>query len=297
MPAGLELGASWLYRLGFPPRLDFAMPSSISLPRRHWFEMTTEEFRTSDTSSWIAVLPIAAIEQHGPHLPVGVDSMIMQGYLDRAVPLIPGDIPATFLPIQTIGKSNEHLEFPGTITLSAETVLRAWVEIGESIHRAGVKKLLIVNSHGGNMTAMDMVARELRVRHGMLVSFTSWHMFGYPQGIFPDDEVRLGIHAGEIETALMLEFRPDLVHMDRAKNFKPVTYEMEQTFKHLRTGRPGGFGWMAQDIHPEGAAGDASRATREHGHELAAFGADALVDLLRDIRDFDLTRLRKGPLG
>jgi creatinine amidohydrolase len=272
------------------------MPQSVSLPRRHWFEMTTEEFGTADTSSWIAVLPIAAVEQHGPHLPVGVDTMIMQGYLDRTLPLIPADIPATFLPIQAIGKSNEHLEFPGTISLSAQTVIRAWVEIGESVHRAGVKKLLIVNSHGGNMAAMDIVARELRVRHGMLATFTSWHMFGYPAGAFSADEMRLGIHAGEIETALMLEFRPDLVHMDRAIDFRPVTYEMEKTFKHLRTGRPAGFGWMAQDIRPEGAAGDASKATREHGAQSAQFGAEALVELLRDIRDFDLARLRNGPL-
>ncbi|WP_448951100.1 creatininase family protein [Labrys neptuniae] len=272
------------------------MPATPALPRRHWFEMTTEEFRTGDTADWIAVLPIAAVEQHGPHLPVGVDSLIMQGYLDRTIPLIPADIPATFLPIQTIGKSNEHLEFPGTISLSAETVIRAWVEIGESVHRAGIRKLLIVNSHGGNMAAMDIVARELRVRHGMLVAFTSWHMFGYPEGLYSADETRLGIHAGEIETALMLAFRPDLVHMDKAKDFRPVTYEMEQTFKYLRTGRPGGFGWMAQDIRPEGAAGDAAKATPEHGARSADFGAQALVDLLRDIRDFDLSRLKNGPL-
>lgn len=272
------------------------MTTTASLPRRHWFEMTTEDFRTGDTANWIAVLPIAAVEQHGPHLPVGVDSMIMQGYLDRTIPLIPADIPATFLPIQTIGKSNEHLEFPGTLSLSAETVIRAWTEIGESVHRAGIKKLLIVNSHGGNMSAMDIVARELRVRHGMLVAFTSWHMFGYPKGAFSDDETRLGIHAGEIETALMLAFRPDLVRMDKAKDFCPVTYEMEEIFKYLRTGRPGGFGWMAQDIRPEGAAGDASKATPENGQLSAEFGAQALVDLLRDIRDFDLSRLRNGPL-
>ena len=268
----------------------------MPLPRRHWFEMTTAEFSSADTSSWIAVLPIAAVEQHGPHLPVGVDTMIMQGYLERAMALVPGDIPATFLPLQAIGKSNEHLAFPGTISLSAETVIRMWIEIGESVHRAGVKKLLIVNSHGGNMAAMDIVARELRVRHGMLAAFTSWHMFGYPDGLFSADEMRLGIHAGEIETALMLEFRPDLVQMDKAADFRPATYDMETRFKHLRTGRPGGFCWMAQDLHPAGAAGDASKATREQGTASAAFGAKAFVELLRDIAAFDLSRLAEGPL-
>ncbi|MDQ0390824.1 creatininase family protein [Labrys monachus] len=272
------------------------MPNASSLPRRHWLDMTTEEFRTSDTASWIAVLPVAAIEQHGPHLPVGTDALIMQGYLDRTLSHIPADIPATFLPVQTIGKSNEHLEFPGTLSLSAETAIRAWVEIGESVHRAGVRKLLIVNSHGGNASVMDIVARELRVRHGMLAAFTSWSLFGYPAETFGVDEMRLGIHAGEIETALMLEFRPDLVHMDKAADFRPVTYEMEASFRHLRTGRPGGFGWMAQDLHPEGAAGDASKATPDHGAVSARFGAAALVELLRDLRDFDMSRLKDGPL-
>ncbi|MDQ0471175.1 creatininase family protein [Labrys wisconsinensis] len=269
----------------------------MPLPRRHWFEMTTEDFRAGDAASWIAVLPIAAVEQHGPHLPVGVDSMIMQGYLDRVIPLVPEEIPATFLPIQTIGKSNEHLAFPGTLTISAETAIRAWVEIGESVHRAGVRKLLIVNSHGGNMAVMDVVARELRVRHGMLAAFTSWHMFGYPDGLFPADETRLGIHAGEIETALMLEFRPDTVKTQEARDFRPVTYEMEQTFRHLRTGRPAGFGWMAQDLHAAGAAGDAGKATREAGAAAADFGAAAFIELLADIHSFELARLETGPLG
>ena len=269
----------------------------MPLPRRHWFEMTTAEFSAADTAPWIAVLPIAAIEQHGPHLPVGVDTMIMQGYLDRVIPLVPDDVPATFLPIQAIGKSNEHLAFPGTLSLSAETVMQAWIEIGESVHRAGLKKLLIVNSHGGNMAVMDVVARELRVRHGMLAAFTSWHMFGYPDGLYSADEARLGIHAGEIETALMLEFRPDLVRKDKAADFRPATYDMEARFRHLRTGRPAGFGWMAQDLHPAGAAGDAAKATREQGAASADFGAAAFIELLRDIHNFDLARLNPGPLG
>jgi creatinine amidohydrolase len=221
--------------------------------------------------------------------------MIMQGYLDRVLPLIPDDIPATFLPVQAIGKSNEHVAFPGTLTLSAETATRAWIEIGESVHRAGIRKLLIVNSHGGNMAVIDIVARELRVRHGMLAAFVSWHMFGYPEELYTADEMRLGIHAGEIETSLMLDFRPDTVRMGSIRDFRPATYEMDATFRHLRTGRPAGFGWMAQDLHQDGAAGDASRASAAKGAASAAFGAAAFVELLRDIDRFDLARLRPGP--
>ena len=261
-----------------------------------WNDFSAFEFHGLDPMKTIAVFPTAAVEQHGPHLPVGTDTIINQGHLDLLVERAPKDLDIRILPVQTVGKSNEHLWQRGTITIPAHVQIDAWTEIGLSVARAGVKKLVFVNSHGGNESIMDIVARELRVRHGMLVAFTSWHMFGYPKGAFSDDETRLGIHAGEIETALMLAFRPDLVRMDKAKDFRPVTYEMEEIFKYLRTGRPGGFGWMAQDIRPEGAAGDASKATPENGQLSAEFGAQALVDLLRDIRDFDLSRLRNGPL-
>ena len=183
----------------------------MNLPRRHWLEMTTEDFRRADTADWIAVLPVAAIEQHGPHLPVGVDTLIMQGCLERAARLLPDDLPVTFLPVQAIGKSNEHLEFPGTLTLSAETAHARLDRDRRERPPRRRRKLVIVNSHGGNAALIDIVARELRVRHGMLAAFTAWSWLGQPDGLFSADEMRLGIHAGEIETSLMLEFRPDLV--------------------------------------------------------------------------------------
>jgi creatinine amidohydrolase len=266
--------------------MDRSMPPP--LPRRRWQDMTSEDFSAPGVRDWIAVLPIAAVEQHGPHLPVGVDAMIMQGYLDRLIPEIPADLPVTFLPLQAIGKSNEHLAFRGTLSLSAETAWRVWVEIGEGVHRAGLRKLVILNSHGGNMAAMDIVARELRVRHGMLVAFTSWHLFGYPEGLFAEDETRLGIHAGDIETSLMLDFRPDLVRFDRAEDFRPVTYEMERSLAKLRTGRPAGFGWMAQDLHASGAAGNAAAATAVKGAAAARHGVAAFISLLNDVAMFDL---------
>jgi creatinine amidohydrolase len=273
------------------------MVSAMTLPRRAWLEMTTEEISRADTSAWIAVLPIAAVEQHGPHLPLGTDTLIMQGCLERALALMPDSLPVTVLPVQAVGKSNEHLAFPGTLTLSAETAMRLWLDICESVIRAGVRKIVIVTSHGGNAALMDVVARELRVRHGVLACFTAWSNFGQPDGVFAADEVRLGIHGGAIETALMLALRPDLVRLEHSAEFRPATHEMEATFRHLRTGRPGGFGWMAQDLHPAGVAGDAARATAEQGRASAEFAARAFVELLEDVHRFDLSRLRHGPLG
>ena len=92
------------------------------LPTKFWAEMGWRDFAAADMSKVVAVLPVAAIEQHGPHLPVGVDTFINEGYLARAVERIPDDLPVLFLPVQAIGKSNEHIEYPGTLTFSMETV-------------------------------------------------------------------------------------------------------------------------------------------------------------------------------
>ena len=266
-------------------------------PKRLWTEMSWTDFAQGDVGNWIAVLPVAAVEQHGPHLPVGVDQMIGQGYLDEVVKLLPDDLPAVFLPMQAVGKSNEHIFFPGTLTLSAETLARAWIEIGESVFRAGVRKIVLVNSHGGNVSTLDTVARELRARLGMLAVTVSWHRFGYPEGLFSATERQHGIHAGGIETSLMLQFRPDMVREDKIDNFVPATLGMEQEFQYLRAGTPAGFGWMSQDINPTGAMGDATEANTEKGRACAVYGARAFVALLADVQRFDLARLAAGPLG
>lgn len=130
------------------------------LPRRFWHEMSAYDFAEADTSDWIAVLPVAAIEQHGPHLPVFTDTCIAEGQIARVNELLPHDLPVTFLPVQAVGKSNEHISSPGTLTLTWETATRAWEEIGESVHRAGLRKIVIVTSHGGNVPLMDIVARS-----------------------------------------------------------------------------------------------------------------------------------------
>src|SRR5919112_2323797 len=198
------------------------------MPARHWLDLTTEDFRTRDMSRAIAVLPVAAVEQHGPHLPVGVDTYINEGYLARATALVPDDLDVLILPVQTVGKSNEHLAFPGTLTLSAETAIRAWTEIGESLDRAGIRKLVFANSHGGNVSIIDIVARDLRVQHGMLAVNAAWHRLGYPPGLFGEGETRYGIHAGDAETSLVLALRPGAVAMDRAEIFASRAAAMDQ---------------------------------------------------------------------
>src|SRR3954449_9969817 len=174
------------------------------VPPRDWSDIHWPDFRQGQPERWIAVLPLAATEQHGPHLPVGTDIMIAQAYLARARELLPDAIPATFLPLQPVGISTEHVDYPGTLTVPTEIALKTWMALGESVARAGIKKLVMITSHGGNTAAMTLVAQELRPRHQVLVVTTSWPRFGAPSGLFPDDEVRHGIHGGAVETSIML---------------------------------------------------------------------------------------------
>jgi len=258
-----------------------------------WLSLTTEEF----SPERIAVLPVAAVEQHGPHLPAGVDTHIAEAYLARVRALLPEDSSIVFLPVQAVGASDEHRAYPGTLTLSPETALRAFIEIGESVSRAGIRKLVIINSHGGNITLIDLAARQLRVGHNMLAVHTSWGRLGYPEGLFSAAEHAHGIHGGDIETSIMLAAYPDLVRREKIANFIPATVAMEREFTHLRADFPAGFGWMTQDLNASGAVGDASLATAEKGEAALEHGARAFVALLRDVERFDLERVAAGPLG
>jgi len=270
----------------------------MKLPRRDWTEMTWREIAEagSATARWIAVLPLAAVEQHGPHLPLGVDALIAEAYLAQAHKILPEDLPVTFLPVERVGISTEHIAFPGTLTLSAATAIAAWTEIAESLRRAGVRKLVLVTSHGGNVAAMELVARDLRARLNMLAVTVGWHRFGYPDGTFSSEEKKHGIHGGDIETSLMLGGAPEAVQMEHAANATPATIAMAREFKWLGANRPAGFAWMTQDINASGAIGDATAATAVKGEAALAHGARAFVELLREIDRFDLKRLQVGPL-
>ena len=266
------------------------------LPKRDWMEMSWQDLAGGETGRWIAVLPLAAVEQHGPHLPLGVDSFIAEAYLARARALLPDDLPATFLPVQRIGVSAEHLSFPGTLHLSATTAIAAWTELGESLARAGLRKLVMVTSHGGNVAAMELVARDLRTRLKMLAVTVGWHRFGYPDGTFSGEEKKHGIHGGDIETSLMLAAKPETVRMESAPKAIPQSVAMAREFKWLGAYRPAGFAWMTQDLNATGAVGDSTRADAAKGEAALAHGAQAFVELLSEVDRFELTRLREGPL-
>ena len=257
-----------------------------------WAARPAPAFAGLDPERTIAVLPAAAIEQHGPHLPLGVDTMIMEGMLDTVRSRFPADadIDLAILPVQAVGKSNEHLWAAGTLTLSAETALRAWTEIGLSIARAGVRKIVIVNSHGGNLDLVSILSRELRVRAGMLAVRAQWFGFGAPDGMYSEEERRYGIHGGDAETSLMLHFRPETVDMALADNFRSSA----EGAAIPPIGAPG-YGWIASDLNPAGVVGDASAATAEKGRLTAEHQADGFIELLRAVRARPLDGLSPTP--
>jgi len=265
------------------------------LPTKYWAEMTWTDFAEADMARMIAVLPVAATEQHGPHLPLCTDTIIMEGTIEKVAGRLPRELPVLFLPVQNCGLSIEHTDFPGTLSISAATLIKAWTELCECVHRAGCRKLVLLNSHGGNSAILDIIAHDLRARLGMLVVLASWRRFGAPDGLFSAQEQTHGIHAGEIETSLMLHFRPDLVREDEAADFPSQSLALERDFNWLRAGRPTGLGWMAQDLSTSGAMGDAAAATARKGEACADYGATAFIELLQDIDGFDLARLKEGP--
>ncbi|MBR0692002.1 creatininase family protein [Bradyrhizobium lablabi] len=265
------------------------------LPPRDWTEIRWPDIAKSAPSRWVAVLPLAATEQHGPHLPLGTDVMIGEAYLARVRELLPAQIPATFLPLQPVGISTEHIDFPGTLTLPSEVALKSWGALGESVARAGVKKLVMVTSHGGNSAAMSLVAQDLRAQHRMLVVTTSWSRFGVPDGLFVADELRHGIHGGAVETSIMLARYPQHVRRDAIADFHPASIAIEKDHRFLSTQRPAPFAWQAQDLHPRGAIGDATKASAEKGEELLDHGARAFCELLQDVDNFDVNRLAALP--
>jgi creatinine amidohydrolase len=267
----------------------------MTIPSRDWTAIHWPAIDPAEAEGWIAVLPLAATEQHGPHLPLGTDVMIADAYLAKVREALPATLPVTFLPIQPVGISTEHVDFPGTLTLPTEAALKSWLAIGESVARAGVKKLVIVTSHGGNSAAMTLVAQDLRASLGMLVVTTSWSRFGAPDGLFDTDELRHGIHAGAVETSIMLAHRPDLVRGEAIANFPSRGAGMAQHYRVLSTERPAPFAWQAQDLNASGAVGDATQASSGKGLRIIAHGAQAFCELLADVDKFDVNTLAPGP--
>ena len=234
----------------------------------------------------LAILPLGATEQHGPHLPAGTDWMIAEAMAERTAALLP-DVAVERLPVERIGYSPEHLAWPQTRSLPYHEAVERWIGIGAALAGRGVRRLMLLNAHGGNSPLLAIVATELRARHGMLCVATSWTRHGDPATRVGADERRLGIHAGLIETSIMLALRPDLVDMDAAASWPSLQARHERERALLRAYGPHAHGWTMEDLNPSGAVGDARGATAALGEALIADAVAGLAALAREMAAFD----------
>lgn len=260
-----------------------------------WADLSARDFQQLDAAAAVAVLPVAAIEQHGPHLPLGVDAILAEGLVAATIARLAPDSRALFLPVQSVGKSDEHGRFAGTLSLSAETLVALWTQIGASVAATGVRRFVFFNTHGGNVSAMDIVGRDLRARFDMAVFTTNWFSLGLPEGIGDADELRFGVHGGELETAMMLALAPQRVDMTRAEDFASARRRHARDFPLLGNGTAARFSWMAQDLNPSGVAGNAKAATAATGRAVVAHVAERFAALLAEVERFPLSELRERP--
>ncbi|MGH6763542.1 MAG: creatininase family protein [Phyllobacterium sp.] len=245
----------------------------------------------SDTASpqgRIAVLPLGAHEQHGPHLPFETDTIIAEGVASRLAKALPPSLSVDMLPAEPVGYSIEHGDIAGTRTLTFDEAVTRWIGIGEAQNQRGTRKFVMLNAHGGNSPLMTIVATELRVRYNMLAVVTSWTRFGVPVGLIAPEEKALDIHGGFIETSVMLALRPDLVKMEAAEDFPSRQADFMHDYRHLRAYGPHAFGWKMRDLSAKGVVGNAARANAQAGEKLLAHAVSGLVELIEDIDRFDV---------
>lgn len=263
---------------------------------RFWQDLTTRDFTTLDPERTVALLPLGAIEQHGPHLPVSTDATIAEQMCLRAAALLGPEVPVLVMPTQAIGKSTEHLQYEGTLTHTAETLLHSWMEIGTSVARAGLRKLVFFNGHGGQPQIMEICCRELRIKHDLLCVGSGGGSFGPPPGAeVPADERRHGIHAGLVETSIMLYLDAAHVRMEHAEDFRGLLAEVDSRFQRLRIIGSTYVGWQSQDLHPLGCSGDARGANAELGRIYVEHIVGGLAALLQEVSTYPLDFIRNRP--
>ncbi|MGQ7242288.1 creatininase family protein [Salinicola sp. V024] len=258
----------------------------------HWQDLTTTELAGLVDDSTVAVLPLAAIEQHGGHLPLSTDLDIGLGLLEAATEQLEAGQTVIVLPPLALGSSLEHTAFAGTLSLMPETAIRVIESLGEAVHRAGIRRLVLFNSHGGNKAVIDLAALQLRAAHAMLVVKANYFRFAPPAQALPAEELRHGLHGGALETSMMLYLAPHKVRAEHLADAVSAGQLQEQAGSTLGPEGDAGYAWMAQDLHPSGVTGNATLADVEIGRRLVSHFADRLARIIEETGRFDLATLR-----
>ena len=250
------------------------------------------EVKGSGGSRAIAILPLGAHEYHGPHLPLETDTIIAKAVVARLRQALPDALDVIFLDAEPVGYSPEHMDRAGTKSLPYTEAIEKWLAIAEDLTSRGIRKLILLNAHGGNSPLMTIVATEARLRFGMLCVATSWTRFGVPEGVISPDAKAVDIHGGDIETSVMLAIAPELVDMTKAEDFTSRQTDFANRFHHLRAYGPHALGWMMSDLNADGAAGNAAIATAEKGEAFLQHAVTGLTELVADVDAFDLASFR-----
>ncbi len=259
---------------------------------RYWQTLTTDDITNLAEQDPVVILPLAATEQHGPHLPLSTDLQIGMGLLAEAFVHLPSNFPAWVLPPQAVGTSSEHIHFPGTLSLDPDVLGEAIYQQGSAVAMCGMRRLVLSNSHGGNRQAMDIAGLRLREEHGLLVVKIHYFDFPPPEDVdLPDTEWRHGLHGGAIETAMMLHLHPELVRTGKVRNGHSLGEDLERTLRRLRPEGAAAFSWLAHDLNLSGIAGDARKANSKMGKHLVAYYGEVLADVIQDTKAFPLERL------
>jgi len=257
-----------------------------------WADLTTVEMEAWIRRDPMILLPLAAVEQHGPHLPLSTDVDIGQGILQAACGVLPEGFPLGVLPTLVVGASGEHGAFPGTLSLEPELLSAVAESLGRGVAAQGVRRLVLFNSHGGNRHVVDGAGLRLRRDHGLLVVKAHWFRFPRPEGVeFPEVEWRHGLHGGAVETAMMLHLHPERVRLESVREAPSLGAELERTLRHLEPEGVASFSWMAGDLHPSGITGDPRLATGAAGRRLVEHHGAVLAGVIQDAREFPLDRL------
>jgi creatinine amidohydrolase len=257
--------------------------------------MTSGDFADLDAEHTVALLPVAAVEQHGPHLPLGTDALIAAGLVAAALDRLSEPTRALVLPELEVGHSPEHADFPGTLSAELETALALWSDVARGVAAAGLRKLVILNTHGGQSALVHLAAVRLRAELGLLVVRANYFAFGAPDGLFDPEELRHGLHGGEVETSLMLHLHPRLVRTEKLRDFEGLPARLAARNVLLGAEKPIGFGWLSRDLHPAGVCGNAARADAARGRAYLDFLADRLAELLAEVAATPLTLLSDRP--
>ncbi|MEM1287182.1 MAG: creatininase family protein [Pseudomonadota bacterium] len=253
---------------------------------RQFASLTSDAVAALDPLTSVIVLPLGATEQHGPHLPLGTDTMIGQTLISQTFEYLDPDIPALALAALEISNSTEHEDALGTLSYGRTLTFELIIELGRSLHRAGLKKLVILNAHGGNVGVMVDAAHALRAEFGMLCAYTNWARLGLPPGTIDEERRGVDIHGGEIETSIMLEARPDLVEMSERADFESLQSHMSADYELLRAYGPVGMGWMGTDLNPAGAVGNAQAASAAKGRSIIAHQAQRAARLIAEVSHY-----------